>query len=123
MIKVVCGIIFKGDKVLLTRRKKEKLLGGYWEFAGGKVEDGESDENALKRELKEELDLDVYDLNYSSENIHHYDKFSIHIVAYQCKTKSDPLKLVDHDKYEWVCVPDLSKYNIAEADLPLINSL
>lgn len=123
MIKVVCGIIFKDDKVLLTRRKKEKVLGGFWEFAGGKIEDGESNENALKRELKEELGLEVYDLNYSSENIHHYDKFSIHIVAYKCKTKSEPVKLTDHDKYEWVNVSDLSKYNLAEADLPLLNSM
>ena len=123
MIKVVCGIIFKDDKVLLTRRKKEKALGGYWEFAGGKVEDGESDEYALKREIKEELDLEIYDLNYCSENIHHYDQFSIHIVAYKCKTKSDPVKLIDRDKYEWVSVSDLSAYNIAEADLPLIDSL
>ena len=123
MIRVVCGIIYKDNKILLTRRKKENHLGGVWEFPGGKVEDGESDKEALKRELKEELNLEVYDLDYSSENIHHYDKIIILLVGYKCKTKSDPHKLKDHDKYEWVVFSDLQEYNLADADIPLLNSI
>ncbi|MGJ1538181.1 NUDIX domain-containing protein [Sphingobacterium multivorum] len=53
LITVVCGIIFKDDLVLICRRKAEKSLGGYWEFPGGKVEDGESNEESLLRELIE----------------------------------------------------------------------
>ena len=59
MIRVVCGIIFKDDKILLTRRKKGKSLEGFWEFPGGKVEKEETDTIALKRELKEELGLEI----------------------------------------------------------------
>ena len=123
MIRVVCGIIYKDNKILLTRRKKEKSSGGVWEFPGGKVEEGECDKEALKRELKEELDLEVYDLDFSSENIHHYDKLVILLIGYKCKTKSDPHKLTDHDKYEWVGISDLQKYNLADADIPLLKSI
>jgi len=123
MIRVVCGIIYKHNKILLTRRKKEKSLGGFWEFPGGKVEDGESDKDALKRELKEELNLEVYDLDFSSENIHNYDEFVIHLIGYKCKAKSDPGKLTDHDKYEWVGVSELREYNLAKADRPLLKSI
>ena len=123
MIRVVCGIIFKDDKILLTRRKKGKSLGGFWEFPGGKVEKEETDTIALKRELKEELGLEISELNYFSENKHDYNTFSIHLVAYKCKTLMDPNKLVDHDKFEWVIVNELGNFNLAEADRPLLKEL
>lgn len=123
MIRVVCGIIFKDDKILLTRRKKGKSLEGYWEFPGGKVEKGETDATALKRELKEELGLEISEPNYFSENKHEYITFSIHLVAYKCEAFDDPKKLVDHDKFEWVMVNELGSFNLADADKPLLEEL
>ena len=123
MIRVVCGIIYKDDKILLTRRKKGKSLEGFWEFPGGKVEKGETDATALKRELKEELGLEISELNYFSENKHDYNTFSIHLVAYKCKAFDDPNKLVDHDKFEWVMVNELGSFNLADADKPLLEEL
>lgn len=123
MIRVVCAIIFKDDKILLTRRKKGKSLEGFWEFPGGKVEKEETDTIALKRELKEELGLEISELNYFSENKHDYNTFSIHLVAYKCKALRNPNKLVDHDKFEWVIVNELGNFNLAEADRPLLKEL
>jgi len=123
MIRVVCGIIYKDDKILLTRRKKGKSLEGFWEFPGGKVEKEETDTIALKRELKEELGLEISELNYFSENKHDYNTFSIHLVAYKCKAFDDPNKLVDHDKFEWVMVNELGSFNLADADKPLLEEL
>ena len=123
LIKVVCGVVIRSNnQVLITQRGDDKNR-NKWEFPGGKVEDGECDKEALKRELKEELDLEVYDLDFSSENIHHYDKLVILLIGYKCKTKSDPHKLTDHDKYEWVGISDLQKYNLADADIPLLKSI
>ena len=123
MIKVVCGVIYKDDKILLTRRKKGKSLEGYWEFPGGKVEKEETDTIALKRELKEELGLEISELNYFSENKHDYNTFSIHLVAYKCTALDDPKKLVDHDKFEWVMVNEIGDFNLADADRPLLKEL
>ncbi|MDC1047949.1 (deoxy)nucleoside triphosphate pyrophosphohydrolase [Flavobacteriaceae bacterium] len=123
MIRVVCGIIYKDDKILLTRRKKGKSLEGFWEFPGGKVEKEETDTIALKRELKEELGLEISELNYFSENKHDYNTFSIHLVAYKCKAFDDPNKLVDHDKFEWVMVNEIGDFNLADADRPLLKEL
>ena len=123
MIRVVCGIIYKDDKILLTRRKKGKSLEGFWEFPGGKVERGETDTVALKRELREELGLEISELYYFSENKHDYNMFSIHLVAYKCKASDNPEKMVDHDKFEWVRVNEIGNFNLADADRPLLEEL
>ena len=123
MIRVVCGIIFKKDKILLTRRKKGKSLEGFWEFPGGKVEKNENDSDALKRELKEELGLDVLQIDYFTENKHDYNSMSINLVAYKCIANEDPRKLVDHDKYEWVSIREVVNFNLAEADKPILEDL
>ena len=123
MIRVVCGIIHKDEKILLTRRKKGKSLEGYWEFPGGKVEEGETDITALQRELNEELGLSVSKLVYFSENKHEYNIFSIHLIAFKCSAKNNPRKLIDHDKFEWVNVDEIKEYKLAEADIPIAKKL
>lgn len=119
LIKVVCGIIFNDGKVLICRRKPEKSLGGYWEFPGGKIEDGESDEVSLVRELIEELGMNVKVDHYFKTNIHAYEKFTIELVAYKCQFIDSNDKLIDHDVCEWINVKDLKKFNLAPADIPL----
>ena len=123
MIRVVCGIIFRDDKILLTRRKVEKSLGGYWEFPGGKVEDGESDIEALKREIKEELGIKIFNLSYFTENLHKYEKYTICLKAYLCETNSDPKKLIDHDSYKWCNILKIKEKELAPADIPILKKL
>tara|TARA_B100001057_G_scaffold280260_1_gene280691 strand:- start:171 stop:545 length:375 start_codon:yes stop_codon:yes gene_type:complete len=123
MIKVVCGIIYKDDKILLTRRKKGKSLEGYWEFPGGKVEEGETDKSALERELNEELGLSVSELTYFSENKHEYDTFSIHLIAFKCSTHDNPKTLIDHDKFKWLSSDEIKDFKLADADKPLFEKL
>ena len=83
IIEVVCGIICnEEEKILLTRRKKGKALAGKWEFPGGKTEAGESRRAALKRELKEELGMQVKVEEFIAENTHHNPKLSIQLIAF-----------------------------------------
>lgn len=72
MIEVVAGVIYKDNKFLIAQRNLKKAQGGLWEFPGGKVEKGESYENALTREIKEEFNANIEVKEYIGENIHHY---------------------------------------------------
>ncbi|WP_223550500.1 (deoxy)nucleoside triphosphate pyrophosphohydrolase [Aestuariivivens sp. NBU2969] len=123
LIKVVCGVIYKDNKILLCRRKPGKFLEGYWEFPGGKVEDYETNENSLIRELQEELEMEVKIESFFTISEHHYEKFSIELIVYKCIYKTSNFKLTDHDKYEWVKPNDLLNWKLAPADIPIAKKL
>ena len=120
---VVCGLIKKGNQFLITRRKLNKSLGGYWEFPGGKIEGNESDIEALKREIKEELGIKIFNLSYFTENLHKYEKYTICLKAYLCETNSDPKKLIDHDSYKWCNILEIKEEELAPADIPILKKL
>lgn len=120
MMKVVCGIIYKEEKIFICRRKPEKSLGGYWEFPGGKVEAGENPEDALQRELHEELAMKVKIERYFGTSHHDYPDFSIELVAYVCTLLHDHFILSDHDAFEWVTPADLLKWKLSPADVGLV---
>lgn len=122
-IKVICGIIFKEDKIFLCRRKPNKSLAGYWEFPGGKVETGETEVDALSRELHEELGMKIKIMNHFKTVTHTYNTFTIELVAYTCHFLEASYTLTDHDKYEWVDRKDLNKWNLAPADIPIANAI
>lgn len=123
IIKVVCGIIFKDNLVLICRRKQEKSLGGYWEFPGGKVEESESHEESLLRELIEELNLKVEIKQHFFDTIHHYDKGAIELISFICSTTGNVVESTDHDQLEWIKVSDLLNWKLAPADIPIAQVL
>ena len=120
MVNVICGIIFKDDKIFLARRKKGKSLENKWEFPGGKIEDNESEVQALKRELIEELGMTIMVMDKLGSNIHNYKSHTIKLTAYKCEFISATFKLTDHDKYSWVEPNKLLKFDLAPADIPLV---
>lgn len=123
IIKVVCGIIFKDNHVLICRRKPEKSLGGYWEFPGGKVEEDESYEESLLRELIEELNLQVEIKQHFFDTVHHYDKGAIELISFICETEDIAKESTDHDQLEWVKVDNLLNWKLAPADIPIAKEL
>lgn len=123
MIKVVCGIIYYGEKVFICRRNSNKSLGGKWEFPGGKIEEGEKPKLALQRELNEELGMEVLVGDYFKTEIHKYEKFTIELIAYKCQFIAATFIMSDHDAYEWVNVRELIKWNLAPADIPIAEVL
>ncbi|SFS43894.1 8-oxo-dGTP diphosphatase [Zhouia amylolytica] len=120
-MNVVCAIIYRDDKVFIARRKQGKSMASKWEFPGGKIEENESEVEALKRELIEELGMSVDIHKKLGSNIHNYDDFTINLIAYSCEFKSATFTLTDHDQYIWVEPKNLSKYDLAEADIPIAN--
>ena len=123
MIDVVCGVIFKHNKVFLCRRKPEKQLGGYWEFPGGKIEPGETHENALRRELVEELEMEIAQLNFFHTTVHEYESFTIRLSAFTCEFAKSSYNMADHDQFEWISIENLATKRIAPADLPIVEKL
>jgi 8-oxo-dGTP diphosphatase len=123
MIELVCGIIYKGDEVLICRWAAHKSLGGFWEFPGGKVEQGKSKLNSLERELMEELGMEVIDADYFIEHSHHYGDLVIKLIAYKCQFKAATFVMTDYDDYLWVLPTSLDGFELAPADVPIAGLL
>lgn len=124
MIDVAAVILINDQEdILIARRKESKQLGGYWEFPGGKLEQGESAKECLVRELQEEMDIQIEVGDYVGENIHNYQRGDIRLIAYKGRIISGTIKLTDHDKYIWVKPCELMEYNLAPADIPLASKV
>ena len=111
MIQVVCGILLWNDQVLIGKRKMNgKSEAGKWEFPGGKVEDGESQWEAIKREFKEELDIEVHP-------IHHFRPVSndtIELVGFELKLESGKARLNEHDEVRFVDKAEFFKMELTD---------
>ena len=113
-IRVVVGILYNRDKdkVLITKRTSGKFLAGYWEFPGGKIKTNESPDDAIVREIKEELSLDINkkSLKPLSFNTYTYDEFHAIIFFYICRSwKGIPVSK-KNQKILWVKIDKLKKY-------------
>jgi 8-oxo-dGTP diphosphatase len=123
---VTAAIIYDGTKILITKRKPKKTLPGGWEFPGGKIELRESPEECLKRELKEELDLEIENINIFHAIQHEYSDFHIIMIAYKCDLcKNQKILLTEHEDYRWLesNSEDWKKINFLPADIPIIDKL
>jgi len=116
IIKVTAGVIIDGDKVLITRRGPKENCAGGWEFPGGKIEANETPQECLARELKEELNLAVSVGKFCTEVVHNYGDKIINLLAYYCTIDDGDIQTSVHDKYKWVEIEDLLKYDLLPPD-------
>lgn len=124
MLKVVCALIKKNNKVLIARRKTgDEYVLGKWEFPGGKVDLNEIDEDAIKREIKEELEIAVKARSLIATTTHKYPSKVVELKLYECDYISGEIKLHDHTEYAWVSIDDLLFYDLAIADISLVKNI
>lgn len=123
MIQVVCAVILKDDKILIAQRSEEMKLPLKWEFPGGKLNEGENEEQAITREIKEELNIEILPIKRISSNIHDYGSFKINLIAYLCDYIAGEIELFEHKDLEFVDFENLMDYDLAEADIPFIEDL
>lgn len=114
-IEVVAAIIVEEDKVLATQRGYGEFPGG-WEFPGGKVELGETLESALKREIKEELDVGIEIDTYIDTVEYDYPYFHLTMHCYKCRMLNGLLKLKEHEAAKWVSQNELKEVDWLAAD-------
>ena len=124
-VEVVAGIIKLNNKILCTQRdvSKNPEVSFKWEFPGGKIEAGETPEEALIREVREELDLSISIEDFFMEINYSYPSFNLKMHTYLCSTTSDKLTLNVHKAYKWLLPEELKTLDWAPADTPIINKL
>ncbi len=117
---IAVGIVRKNSKFLITQRKPEGLLGGLWEFPGGKVRKGESAEQACVREIKEEINLKIKIDSFFTRIKHAYTHFKIIMDVYYCSHVSGRVKLNGPVDFQWVTRNQIRKYPFPGANLKFI---
>ncbi len=120
MLRVTCAIIIHNQKILVTQRGELSDHPFQWEFPGGKVANLESLENAVKREIKEELELEITILQKMIPVSYDYGFKQIELFPFLCSLKSGEIKLKEHNDFKWVSLEQMQKLNFSEADRKLI---
>ena len=122
-VRVVAGIAISGKKIFIARRSPEKSLAGLWEFPGGKVEAGESDEAALQREIKEEFGKDILIGEKFFENTYTDSEKTINLISYFMAFTEFPKTSNSHDQLNWITIDELSNFKFCPADEKVVQKL
>ncbi len=124
-IQVVAAVIISNSKILCVQRNENKLpyISKKYEFPGGKIELGESKEEAIKREIKEELKMEI---NIDREFLtvsHQYPDFHLTMYSFLCSCKDSSLTLTEHIDFKWLDKNELEELDWAAADIPIVIKL
>jgi len=124
-IKVVAAVVIEDEKILCVQRGPSKYdyISEKWEFPGGKVEEGETPEEGLVREIEEELHTTITDLNFLIQVDHTYPNFRIIMDTYTCKIEKGSITLTEHIAFDWEEVSNLDRFDWAAADLPIVRKI
>lgn len=118
-IQVVCALIEQDGRILACRRADDGHLGGLWEFPGGKVEAGEDHTEALEREIKEELSVEIRIIDPLSSVAWDYGEIQIQLHPYRCRIISGTLKPIEHSATKWCGPSEFDDLKWADADVPI----
>lgn len=120
MVDVVAALIWQGDKFMICQRPAHKSRGLLWEFVGGKTEPGESMENALIRECREELDITVEVGPIFTQVIHNYPDILIRLSLFHCTIREGTPRLLEHNDLRWITPGEIPDFNFCPADKDIL---
>jgi len=122
-INVTCAIVYFKDKILVTQRSEKMKLPLKWEFPGGKLETNESEIDCIKREISEEINIEIDIVKKLSDSIFDYGTFQIKLIPFIANYVSGDIRLAEHKEYRLLNISQLINLDWAEADKPIIEEL
>ena len=123
MVEVVAALIWQGERFLICQRPANKARALLWEFVGGKVEPGESREEALIRECREELAVDVSVGDLFMEVTHQYPDITVHLSLFHSVISAGEPKLLEHNDLRWITVDEIDRFQFCPADVEILEKL
>ena len=123
MTEVVAALIWDGDRFLICRRPAHKARGLLWEFVGGKVEPGETKEEALRRECREELGIELAVRDVFMEVVHEYPDLTIRLTLFNAAIASGTPKLLEHVDLRWILPEEIPQYDFCPADEEILRRI
>jgi len=121
--RVTAAILKKNDRILVAQRRDTDNLAGKWEFPGGKIENNETPEQCLIREMKEEFDIEVEIGEFFGQSMYHYDTGTVQLLAYHTTWKGGHFSLNAHAAIRWVSLNQMREMEFAPADIPIVEKL
>ena len=123
MVEVVAALIWQDSKFMICQRPAHKARGLLWEFVGGKIEAGETGEQALARECREELDIEVCAGDIFFEVTHKYPDITVHLRVYNAVIKEGVPRLLEHAALKWITPEEIKFYNFCPADESILKKI
>lgn len=123
MVEVVAGLIWDGNKFLICQRPANKGNALLWEFVGGKVESGETKEDALIREFKEELDVTISVGDYFTEVTHQYPDALVHLTIFTATITEGVPKKLEHNDLRWITAEEIPLFDFCPADTDILKKI
>lgn len=116
MIEVVAALIWDGDRFLICQRSENKERGLLWEYVGGKVEPGETKQEALIRECREELDVTITVGDVFMDVVHEYPDITVHLTLFHASIAEGTIRLLEHNAIAWITPAEIPDYDFCPAD-------
>lgn len=123
MTEVVAALIWADDRFLICQRPAHKARGLLWEFVGGKVEPGETYEQALIRECQEELAITISVGDVFMEATHHYPDMIVHLTLFHASIVAGSPQLLEHRALRWITAAEIPQYDFCPADRPILQRI
>ena len=123
MVEVVAALIWDKDKFLICQRPKNKARALLWEFVGGKVERGETKQQALVRECKEELNIILNVGDVFMDVTHEYPDINVHLTLFNTTIKEGVPQKIEHNDIKWITPSEIPNYNFCPADVEILKKL
>ena len=123
MIEVVAALIWDKDKFMICQRPAYKARGLLWEFVGGKVEQGETKEQALVRECQEELSVTLSVGDVFMDVVHEYPDITVHLTLFNATIAEGVPQKLEHNDIRWISVSEIDNYNFCPADIKILDRI